>query len=170
MFQTHDHVVHPRHGVGTITGTRMIDLDGEKRRYYCITLVKNESIVMVAADHLEDSGLRPASLDTALIRRIMAEAPEELPENNRIRETETKKLLDGASPITVLGLLRDLEWHGHQHKLTAADRRIQHRASEMITNELALHTDMDVSAAQQVLTTIMDETIIPEPDEPVVGD
>lgn len=169
MFQTHDHVVHPRHGVGTITGMRTIDLDGKQRRYYCIALMKNDSVVMVPADHLEDSGLRPARMDETLIREIMATEPEALNENNRARETETKKLLDGASPHTVLGLLRDLEWHGRQHKLTAADRRVHHRASEMIANELALHTAMDVSAAQQMLVRIIEETISAQASEPAAA-
>lgn len=169
MFQTHDHVVHPRHGVGTITGMRTIDLDGKQRQYYCIALVKNGSVVMVPADHLEVSGLRPARMDEALIREIMATDPETLPENHRERENEIKKLLDGASPRTVLCLLRDLEWHGHQHKLTAAERRIHHQASEMVANELALHTDTEVSAAQQMLTAILKETRNGQDGKPITA-
>ena len=159
MFQTHDHVVHPRHGVGTITEMRTIDLDGQQKRYYCITLMKNHSVVMVSADHLAESGLRPATMDPALIREIMVTAPENLPDNNRERENKLKKLMEDTGPRAVLCLLRDLEWHEHRHRLTAADRRFRDRARELIANELALHSDTNTEAAHNLLQTIIEEEI-----------
>lgn len=159
MFQTHDHVVHPRHGAGTITGTRMITLGDKERRYYCIALVKNDSTVMVPADHLEDSGLRRASLSEDQIREIMAETPKLLSDNNRQREIEVKKRLETSEPAEIITLLRDIVWHGCRDKLTAADRRLRDRAQQMVTNELSLHAEIDVVTAENDLKAIIKDAM-----------
>lgn len=159
MFQTHDHVVHPKHGAGIITGTRMIKLGDQTRRYYCIALVKNDSTVMVRADQLEDSGLRRASVSAAQISEIMHSEPEMLSDNNRQRENDIKNRLEASESIEIIALLRDLIWHGRRFKLTAADRRLRDRAQQKVANELSLDTDTDVPSADSELKAIIKDAM-----------
>ncbi|GAB4573742.1 MAG: CarD family transcriptional regulator [Anaerolineae bacterium] len=160
MFQKHDHVVHPKHGVGTITGTRTVKLDGKKRRYYCIELLKNDSTVMISAEHLEESGLRPASVDEQLIRTVMSEPANPLPDNNRERENYIGKRFSAESPETAIRMLRDILCYGLRKKLSSADRRFRDRAKELIANELALHAGLDVETARNAMEGILSDMLV----------
>lgn len=159
MFKENDHVVHPRYGVGTIIGTRTIDLDGEKRRYYCIEMVRKVGTVMVPVDQMEDSCIRPVHVTTNMIKRIMANPPDDLPEDKRVREANMKQRWATSEAKDIISLLRDITWYGQAHNLNASDRQMKSRAIELISHELALCADMEIDSASTSVNALLESAI-----------
>ncbi len=155
MFAPSEHIVHPRHGAGTMLGIRTIERDGETCRYYCIELVDGRGTVMIPDERIEEAGLRAAIVDARLIRRVMGKAPNELPDDYRTRQSHIRQQIASGDPRQMLQALRDLCWYERRHRLTSVDARLKSRIQLLLTYELAVKSALDVEAARQRLNRII---------------
>jgi CarD family transcriptional regulator len=159
MHQSTEHVVHPRHGVGTITGIEEVELGGESKRYYRMELLEDRGFVLIPDDQIDDVGLRPVSLSRDQVTRIMQEVPHDFPSNNRQRESEIKSNFESGEPASAIRLLRDLYWLSRQRNLSAADTRYRTRTFMLVMHELVLQTGMEVEAARDWLNHVIHEAM-----------
>jgi RNA polymerase-interacting CarD/CdnL/TRCF family regulator len=155
MFKPSEHIVHPRHGAGTMTGIRTIERDGEKCRYYCIELVDDRGTVMIPVDYIEEAGLRSAVVDVRLLRRVLRKPPVELPSDYRVRQSHLRKKIASGDPRQIIQAVRDLCWYERQRKLTSVDAQLKARALLLLTYELAVKSALDVEAARKRLNKII---------------
>jgi CarD family transcriptional regulator len=155
MFKQGDHVVHPRHGAGTMLDPRIIKRDGEERCYHCIELVDDRGIVMIPEEHIEDAGLRRAVVDATLIQAIMHKSPGELPDHHRERHAHLQTQIASGDPGQIIQSLRDLCWREHRCTLNTSDTRLKTRALLLLTYELAAKSALDVEAAQRRIRAII---------------
>lgn len=155
MFERGEHVVHPRHGAGTIVGTRTIERDGVPCRYRCIELLDDQGTVMIPEDQLEQAGLRKAIADARLIRTIMRRSPKTLPDHYRLRQERLKAKIASGDPRQLIQALRDLCWRERHRSLSSTDIALKTRAFRLLAHELALKSALEVDAAQNRLDAII---------------
>jgi RNA polymerase-interacting CarD/CdnL/TRCF family regulator len=159
MLELNQIIVHPRYGPGTITDKRTIERNGEPREYYCMELPDDDGMVFLPADRVDEAGLRPAEVDAALIERIMAREPQEMDSDHKKRQARLRKVLRGGEPRKLIQALRDLCWREQQRNLTTNDSHLKARTRERLERELALKAHIELSAAQQRLTAIIDRAM-----------
>lgn len=165
MYAVGDKVVHPGYGPGVIRDIERRQVIGEAKRYYVIDLQAGGGMLMTPVAGADDVGLRPAISQAAAKRLLksLTDTPNTLSEDFKERQTEIEELLKTGDVFTTAQVYRDLTWHGKNRGLTKRDTQLLQRAEELVSAELALIRDTEVSIAagqiQQVLEGAMQDPV-----------
>jgi CarD family transcriptional regulator len=159
MFKKGDPIAHPRHGAGIVRDVQAWQMDGIKRRYYCIELASGQGTLMVPVDQAEEIGLRAAIIDPVAIVAILSAGPQELAADYRERQARIAAKVHSGDPKLVAQALRDLAWREHADNLTSRDMQLKAEAQELLASELALGPDLDVDSAAQHLDSMIQRAI-----------
>ena len=165
MYAVGDKVVHPGYGPGVIRDIERRQVIGEAKRYYVIDLQAGGGMLMTPVAGADDVGLRPAISQAAAKRLLksLTDTPNTLSEDFKERQTEIEELLKTGDVFTTAQVYRDLTWYGKNRGLTKRDTQLLQRAEELVSAELALIRDTEVSIAagqiQQVLEGAMQDPV-----------
>ncbi|MFW5690896.1 MAG: CarD family transcriptional regulator [Chloroflexota bacterium] len=158
-FESGDPVVHARYGAGQVTGVRVLDQDGEDKRYFCIELVDDRGTLMIREGKVSNDELRPALTDTRMIDEILRKEPQALSSNHRSRQGKLDKMIKSGNPRCVAQALRDLAWREATHRLTAADIRLKGEAIKKLADELALNPRLSMIEVRRRLAQLIDRAM-----------
>lgn len=154
-------MVHTSYGTGIVTGTRIIERNGENKEYFCIDLSDDRGTLMIPVDRLDDTELRATMQDMAIIREVMEKQPEELSDHHRTRQNAIEDLISTGKPRMLAQVLRDLSWRRHNDiKLTQTDKKLETRAQKRLLNELALGMQLTVQTVQKRMNSLIEEAMM----------
>lgn len=159
MYDEGTHIVHQRHGAGTVLPTRIVTQDGEPREYFCIELSNNRGMVMIPHENLNADEIRPALTDMTVIREVLHQPPEDLGGDHRARQNTVRALLKHREPKQLAQALRDLAWRERSTKLTFTDSQLKEEAQRLLTQELALAPTMDTDSVRSALNRMVQEAM-----------
>ncbi len=153
MFDIGDTIVHSRYGAGTVVGEKTITLSGEARSYICIQLTGERGTLMVQPEEVDPAEVRMTMDDMSLIRDVFDNAPQEMSDQHRSRQSTLRAKLRSNDPRQVAQALRDLIWRERTASLTNTDRRLMDDARKKLLQELK------TSSAIKVATSKLDRII-----------
>jgi len=152
MFAKGEPVVHPKYGAGILQKISPHVTDGEEKSFFTISLINGEGTLMIPAKRVKELGLRHAikGLET-MILGVLADEPNELTSNYRIRQADISEKLDSGIPQKIAEVLRDLTWYEHNTKLSQVDTKLKAQAVRMLAGELAVILGLDLKKAERRL-------------------
>ena len=167
-FSVSDHVVHPKHGTGQITGVERLDLIEGFERYYVIEMTDQRMTVRVPIRMSGELGVRPVMSRTKLdqVLDILRAVPNPLPENYKSRQAWVRQQLKTGQAIPIAEAVRDLVWHRDLDHLTKADGELLTRGQTMLAEEIALVLGCDAAEADQLVTSILAASMETRTDVP----
>ena len=150
MYHIGQRVTHPMHGAGTISGMIEQRPDGQARMYYVLTLMKGGLQLYVPCDGCEKAGLRPVisrqEAETLLQSFAALEVEGEGNWNQRYRENMDR--LKSGEPGQVAVVIKSLLRRETQKHLSTGERKMLNTALQILTTELALVLEQDVSQVE----------------------
>ena len=142
-FSIGDQVVHPKHGVGQITGQKQLQFVEGFENYYVIQVGDKGLVVSIPIRKMEELGVRPVMAQAKLTRVMdtLRSAPYRLSENFKTRQGRASEKLKTGLPLKIAEVVRDFTWRKHRKSLSAADARLLDHGMDLLSAEIALVTN-----------------------------
>lgn len=147
MYQVNNTVSYGTHGVCQIAEIGEKNLTGKSIEYYILKPVYNESSTLYVPVHNEKlTGKMRRILSVQEIRKMIQDMPyhqEDWIENENLRKTRYRELLDEGNRTELLKMLRTLYLHQQEQvskgkKLHNTDERFFREAEKLLFDEIAL--------------------------------
>ncbi len=153
-FSVGDQVVHPKHGVGQITGQEQLQLVEGFENYFVIDVGNRGLVVRVPIRKMEELGVRPIMTQSKLPRIMdtLRDTPYRLSANFKARQSQAKEKIKTGRPLKIAEVVRDFSWRKHRKSLSAADARLLDQSLTLLSAEIAMVTNRDPLDAQQTIS------------------
>lgn len=142
-------VIHPSHGLTTVSEITTRTVGGEERRYIVLERPEEHLVLHVPEDQHAEIGLR-AVIDEDEIAEVLSVLSEETEAGTmgwRKLRAKNEQRLQSGELVRVAAVLRDLTAREAEKGLTMTDRRIYDEARARLGNELReVLEDEDVEA------------------------
>ena len=146
-----DLVVYPNHGAGCISGVEEKSILGEVRRYYVVYLPDTELTVSIPAEG--DTGLRACAdeegVEEALA--VLGGDTTEMPSNWNHRLKHNREKIKSGEISQIAEVVRNLAVYGGEHGLSTGERTMLMKARQILTSEIALVRDVEISEAERIV-------------------
>ncbi len=156
-FVVGETVVYPHHGAATIQDIFKRTVAGVEREYLELRVSQSDLIIKVPSDNLDLVGVRDV-VDKKGLEKVFAVLREpyiEEPTNwSRRFKANVEKLASG-DVIRVAEVVRDLSRRDTDKGLSAGEKRMLHKARQILVSELALAEKSDEVAAGARLDEVL---------------
>ncbi len=158
MLAIGDCVVYPMHGAGIIESIEEQEIMGQNQSYYVLRIPFGNMRVLIPLNKVEEVGLRNIidASEITKIEEVLSGVPE-LNEGgswNRRFNANMAKLKSG-NVIDVAEVVRNLTLQDRVKKISSGERRLLDTAKHILTSELALATQKDLSEMEKWLQELL---------------
>ena len=143
-FKTGDRVVYPHHGAAIIEKTEMIELNGEKKKYFVLKTAHDELTVRVPVDKVDEVGMRPPiSLeDVEDLFVLLSKKDVREPANWSRRFKNHQEKLKTGDVYQVAEVVRNLALRDAAKGLSAGEKNMYTKARKVLVSELSFALDV----------------------------
>ena len=156
-FAVGETVVYPHHGAAEIQAIKQRTIRGEEKTYLKLKVAQGDLTIEVPADNVDLVGVRDV-VDQEGLEKVFAvlRAPyiEEPTNWSRRYKANVEKLASG-DVIRVAEVVRDLSRRDTDKGLSAGEKRMLHKARQILVSELALAEKCDETAAEGRLDEVL---------------
>lgn len=158
MLAIGDCVVYPMHGAGIIESIEEQEIMGQKQSYYVLRIPFGNMRVLIPLNKVEEVGLRNIidASEVTKIEEVLSGVPE-LNEGgswNRRFNANMAKLKSG-NVIDVAEVVRNLTLQDRVKKISSGERRLLDTAKHILTSELALATQKELTEMEKWLQELL---------------
>ncbi len=143
-FKSGDRVVYPHHGAAIIEKTEMVELNGEKKKYFVLKTAHDELTVRVPVDKVDEVGMRPPiSLeDVEDLFVLLAKKDVREPANWSRRFKNHQEKLKSGDVYQVAEVVRNLALREKAKGLSAGEKNMYSKARKVLVSELSFALDV----------------------------
>ncbi len=152
-FKVGDRVVYPHHGAAIIEKTEMVELLGEKKKYFVLKTAHDELTVRVPVDKAEEVGMRPpiSGEDVEDLFVLLAKKDVREPANWSRRFKNHQEKLKSGDVYQVAEVVRNLALRESAKGLSAGEKNMYSKARKVLVSELSFSLDVsEDDALEQV--------------------
>jgi CarD family transcriptional regulator len=148
-FKAGDRVVYPHHGAAIIERTEMLELNGEKKKYFVLKTAHDDLTVRVPVDKVDEVGMRPPiSLeDVEDLFVLLAKKDVREPANWSRRFKNHQEKLKSGDVYQVAEVVRNLALREKAKGLSAGEKNMYTKARKVLVSELSFALDVSEEAA-----------------------
>lgn len=157
-FEVGDHVVYPSQGAGVVAEWTSRVVLGQAHEYLKVVFVRGDMEVLVPIKKGQEVGLRH-TVDKEEVARLIDSikaADLTLPAQWPPRFRAEQDILSGGSAYDLARLIGVLAKRDAEKGLAATEREVLDSARTMLSSELAVVLDVELGAAEDMLTAAMD--------------
>jgi CarD family transcriptional regulator len=146
MFGENETIVHPRHGVGRISGVEQHEVHGRTARYVTIAFGRSMLTLRIPEEKIESSGVRLVSSEPAMRSAldVLQEPATSFSGHWSKRQVQLQEKLNSGDPRCLAELIRDLS-----RQKSLPDGRVRREAILRLAEELAVVNGVELAAAQE---------------------
>ncbi|WP_062077873.1 CarD family transcriptional regulator [Demequina globuliformis] len=156
-FSVGETVVYPHHGAAKIQDIKKRTIKGEEKTYLKLKVAQGDLTIEVPAENVDLVGVRDV-VDKAGLEKVfdvLREPYVEEPTNwSRRYKANVEKLASG-DVIRVAEVVRDLSRRDTDKGLSAGEKRMLHKARQILVSELALAEKCDEDTAEARLDEVL---------------
>jgi CarD family transcriptional regulator len=156
-FAVGETVVYPHHGAAKIQDIKKRMVRGEEKMYLKLKVAQGDLTIEVPAENVDLVGVRDV-VDKAGLEKVfdvLREPYIEEPTNwSRRYKANVEKLASG-DVIRVAEVVRDLSRRDTDKGLSAGEKRMLHKARQILVSELALAEKCDEDTAETRLDAVL---------------
>ncbi len=148
-YKAGDRVVYPHHGAAIIEKTEMVELNGEKKKYFVLKTAHDELTVRVPVDKVDEVGMRPPiSLeDVEDLFVLLSKKDVREPANWSRRFKNHQEKLKSGDVYQVAEVVRNLALREKAKGLSAGEKNMYTKARKVLVSELSFALDVTEEAA-----------------------
>ena len=148
-YKAGDRVVYPHHGAAIIEKTEMVELNGEKKKYFVLKTAHDDLTVRVPIDKVDEVGMRPPiSLeDVEDLFVLLAKKDVREPANWSRRFKNHQEKLKSGDVYQVAEVVRNLALREKAKGLSAGEKNMYTKARKVLVSELSFALDVTEEAA-----------------------
>ncbi len=148
-YKTGDRVVYPHHGAAIIEKTEMVELNGEKKKYFVLKTAHDDLTVRVPVDKVDEVGMRPPiSLeDVEDLFVLLSKKDVREPANWSRRFKNHQEKLKSGDVYQVAEVVRNLALREKAKGLSAGEKNMYTKARKVLVSELSFALNVSEEAA-----------------------
>ncbi len=156
-----DKVVHARFGPGRIARVEEQEMGDGPRGYYIIEMVAHRLTVRVPVLNADDVDVRPAMSPATAPEVIEAlrSRPRELPADPKERQELVEAKVRTGAVMELVGVVRDLAWHGARGRLNRNDSGSLKQGRELLAAEMALVSGGNMAELNKLITATLEAAV-----------
>jgi CarD family transcriptional regulator len=150
-------LVYPHHGAVSITAVTERLVKGEKKQYLTMKVHTSDLEIMLPVDNLELVGVRDVIDDEGVqaVYAVLREDMVEEPGNWSRRFKANQEKMASGSVFRVSEVVRDLWRRDQQSGVSAGEKRMLQKATQVLVSELALARDTTPEKATEELEGVL---------------
>ena len=148
-YKAGDRVVYPHHGAAIIEKTEMVELNGEKKKYFVLKTAHDDLTVRVPVDKVDEVGMRPPiSLeDVEDLFVLLSKKDVREPANWSRRFKNHQEKLKSGDVYQVAEVVRNLALREKAKGLSAGEKNMYTKARKVLVSELSFALDVSEDLA-----------------------
>ncbi|MGF1598529.1 MAG: CarD family transcriptional regulator [Acidimicrobiales bacterium] len=148
-YKAGDRVVYPHHGAAIIEKTEMVELNGEKKKYFVLKTAHDDLTVRVPVDKVDEVGMRPPiSLeDVEDLFVLLSKKDVREPANWSRRFKNHQEKLKSGDVYQVAEVVRNLALREKAKGLSAGEKNMYTKARKVLVSELSFALNVTEEAA-----------------------
>jgi RNA polymerase-interacting CarD/CdnL/TRCF family regulator len=156
-FKVGDQVIHPRHGLGQVTGLAVKQfVEGEKRPFYEISFPGSTLWVPL---NLSSTGIRKLTVksEVAICRRLLQASPKPLNSDPRLRQADLRTHLKIGTLAAHCEVVRDLTADGWHKPLSGSMAGFLKATQDVLSQEWAAVEGISLSDATVEIESLLEK-------------
>lgn len=156
MFNVGDKVVYPHHGAGVVEGVEVKKVEGEKKKFFVLSLCGGDLRITVPEESTQDVGLRSviAKREVKSVFEVLNQKQSQMPSNWNHRYKKNRDKIKSGDVYQVAEVVRNLSIREREKGLSTGEKRMLNQARQILLSEIIYVLNIDDEKAAKMLDDV----------------
>jgi len=153
LFNVGDKVVYPHHGAGVVEKVETRSIEGEKKKYFILSLCGGDLKITVPEESTENVGLRSVITKTQVksVLEVLCQKQSQMPSNWNHRYKKNRDKIRSGDVYEVAEVVRNLSIREREKGLSTGEKRMLNQARQILLSEIIYVLNIDNEKAARML-------------------
>lgn len=159
MFNVGDKVVYPHHGAGVVEGVETKTIEGEKKKYFILSLCGGDLRITVPEESTGEVGLRSVipRCDVKSVFEVLNQEQSQMPTNWNHRYKKNRDKIRSGDVFQVAEVVRNLSIREREKGLSTGEKRMLNQARQILLSEIIYVLNIDSEKATRMLDEVFSQ-------------
>ena len=156
MFNVGDKVVYPHHGAGIVERVEERDVEGEKKKYFILSLCRGDLKITVPEESTESVGLRGiiGKREVKSVFEVLNQGQSQMPTNWNHRYKKNRDKIRSGNVYQLAEVVRNLSIREREKGLSTGEKRMLNQARQILLSEIIYVLNIDDEKAAKMLDDV----------------
>lgn len=156
MFKVGDKVVYPHHGAGVVERVMEKDVEGERKKYFILSLCSGDLKITVPEESTGDVGLRSVirKSEVKSVFEVLNQEQSQMPTNWNHRYKKNRDKIKSGDVFQVAEVVRNLSIREREKGLSTGEKRMLNQAKKILLSEIIYVLNIDDEKAKKMLEEV----------------
>ncbi len=156
MFNVGDKVVYPHHGAGVVEGVEERDVEGERKKYFILSLCRGDLKITVPEESTKNVGLRGiiGKSEVKSVFEVLHQGQSQMPTNWNHRYKKNRDKIRSGNAYQVAEVVRNLSIREREKGLSTGEKRMLNQARKILLSEIIYVLNIDDEKAAKMLDDV----------------
>jgi CarD family transcriptional regulator len=156
LFNVGDKVVYPHHGAGIVERVEERDVEGEKKKYFILSLCRGDLKITVPEESTESVGLRGiiGKREVKSVFEVLHQGQSQMPTNWNHRYKKNRDKIRSGNVYQLAEVVRNLSIREREKGLSTGEKRMLNQARQILLSEIIYVLNIDDEKAAKMLDDV----------------
>jgi CarD family transcriptional regulator len=156
VFSVGDKVVYPHHGAGVVERIETKTIEGEKKKYFILSLCEGDLRITVPEDSTNEVGLRSVipRREVKSVFEVLNQEQSQMPTNWNHRYKKNRDKIRSGDVYQVAEVVRNLSIRESEKGLSTGEKRMLNQARQILLSEIIYVLNIDGDKASKMLDEV----------------
>ncbi len=159
VFNVGDKVVYPHHGAGVVEGVETKTIEGEKTKYFILSLCGGDLRITVPERSTEEVGLRSVipRREVKSVFEVLNQEQSQMPTNWNHRYKNNREKIRSGDVYQVAEVVRNLSIRELEKGLSTGEKRMLSQARQILLSEIVYVLNINSEKATSMLEEVFSQ-------------
>jgi CarD family transcriptional regulator len=159
LFNVGDKVVYPHHGAGVVERIEERDVEGERKKYFILSLCRGDLRITVPEESTENVGLRGIieKKEVKSVFEVLNQGQSQMPTNWNHRYKKNRDKIRSGNVYQVAEVVRNLSIREREKGLSTGEKRMLNQARQILLSEIIYVLNIDDAKAAKMLDDVFSQ-------------
>jgi CarD family transcriptional regulator len=156
LFNVGDKVVYPHHGAGVVERVEERDVEGERKKYFILSLCRGDLRITVPEESTVNVGLRGiiGKSEVKSVFEVLHQGQSQMPTNWNHRYKKNRDKIRSGNVYQVAEVVRNLSIREREKGLSTGEKRMLNQARQILLSEIIYVLNIDDEKAAKMLDDV----------------
>jgi CarD family transcriptional regulator len=159
LFNVGDKVVYPHHGAGVVERVETKTIEGERKKYFILSLCGGDLRITVPEESTAEVGLRSVipKREVKSVFDVLNQEQSQMPSNWNHRYKKNRDKIRSGDVYEVAEVVRNLSIREHEKGLSTGEKRMLSQARQILLSEIIYVLNIESDKAARMLDEVFSE-------------
>jgi CarD family transcriptional regulator len=156
VFSVGDKVVYPHHGAGVVEKVEVRKVEGERKKYFILSLCHGDLKITVPEESTGNVGLRGVirKSEVKSVFEVLGQEQSKMPSNWNHRYKKNRDKIRSGDVFEVAEVVRNLSIREREKGLSTGEKRMLNQAKQILLSEIIYVLNIDDQKAAKMLDEV----------------